>query len=148
MGGVRCVSDEPMRHRQRRKDADTQDCMDEGTRHRFWDLERRCRTRLPNQQEEGSWTHDSILEYSMLNSSSESVVVTNQRSAIKKTRAANVRRILQSERWDADRTLGMRAFPWSPDGSDNTTRGARTYFRRADFDHWGLSEGCPGCWYL
>ena len=25
---------------------------------------------------------------------------------------------------------------------------ARTYFRRAAFDQWGLTEGCPGCWYL
>ena len=24
----------------------------------------------------------------------------------------------------------------------------RTYFRRADVEQWGLSEGCPGCWYL
>ena len=36
-----------------------------------------------------------------------------------KTRAANVRRILESERWDADRILGLRAVPWSPDGCDN-----------------------------
>ena len=35
-----------------------------------------------------------------------------------KTRAANVRRIPESERWDADRVLGIRAVPWSPDGSD------------------------------
>ena len=25
---------------------------------------------------------------------------------------------------------------------------ARTYLRRADFEQWGLSEGCPGCQYL
>ena len=25
---------------------------------------------------------------------------------------------------------------------------ARTYLRRADFERWGLSEGCPGCRYL
>ena len=25
---------------------------------------------------------------------------------------------------------------------------ARTYLRRADLEHWGLSEGCPGCRYL
>ena len=25
---------------------------------------------------------------------------------------------------------------------------ARTYLRRADFEQWGLSEGCPGCPYL
>ena len=24
----------------------------------------------------------------------------------------------------------------------------RTYLRRADFEQWGLSEGCPGCRYL
>ena len=54
----------------------------------------------------------------MLNSSSEAVVVTEQGTAIK-TRSANIRRITESERWDADRTLGIRAVPWSPDGSDN-----------------------------
>ena len=54
----------------------------------------------------------------MLNSSSEAVVVTEQGTAIK-TCLANIRRIPESERWDADRTLGMRAVPWSLDGSDN-----------------------------
>ena len=107
----------------------------------------------------------------MLNSSSEAVVVTEQGSAIK-TRAANVRRILEWERCYADRKLGMRAAPWSPDGSDNAfdiqvgmerpaemvprpptehlmeDQVAETYLRRADFDQWGLSEGCPGCQYL
>ena len=52
----------------------------------------------------------------MLNSSSEAVVVTEQGTAIK-TRTANIRRILESERWDADGILGIRALPWSPDGS-------------------------------
>ena len=42
----------------------------------------------------------------MLNSSSEAVVVTEQGLAVK-TRAATVRIIPQSERWDADRILGM-----------------------------------------
>ena len=56
----------------------------------------------------------------MLNLSSEAVIVTGQGSAIK-THAANVRRILESERWVADRILGMRAVPWSPDGSDNAS---------------------------
>ena len=107
----------------------------------------------------------------MLKSSSEAVVVTEQGSAIK-TRAANVRRIPESERWDADRILGMREVPWSPDGSDNAfdiqvgmerpiemvpcppgevlmeNTVARTYLCRSDYDQWGLSEGCPGCWYL
>ena len=54
----------------------------------------------------------------MLNSSSEAVVVLEQGMAIK-TRSANNRRISESERWDADRVLGTRAVPWSPDGSDN-----------------------------
>ena len=48
----------------------------------------------------------------MPNSSSEAVVVTEQGLAIK-TRAANDRRIIES-----DRFLGMRAVPQSPDGSD------------------------------
>ena len=46
----------------------------------------------------------------MLNSSSEAVVVTEQGTAVK-TRSANIRRILESERWDADRILGIRAVP-------------------------------------
>ena len=54
----------------------------------------------------------------MLNGSSEAVVVSEQGTAIK-TRSANVRRIPESERRDADRKLGMRAVPWSTDGSDN-----------------------------
>ena len=82
-----------------------------------------------------------------------------------KTRAANVRRIPKSERWDADRILGIRAFPWSLDGSDNAFdiqigmerplemvphspgevlmkhKVTRTYLRSADFEQWGLSEG-------
>ena len=107
----------------------------------------------------------------MLNSSSEAVVVTEPGLAIK-TRPANVRRIPELERWDADRILGMRAVPWSPDGSDNPfdiqvemerstemvhrapgevlmeNTVARTYLRRVDFEQWGLSEGCLGCRYL
>ena len=105
----------------------------------------------------------------MLNSSLEAVVVTEQGMAIK-TRSANIRRrIPVSERWDADRTLGIRAVPRSPEGSDNAfdiqvgmerpaemvprdpgevlmeNKVARTYLRKADFEQWGLSEGCPGC---
>ena len=107
----------------------------------------------------------------MLNSSSEAVVVTEQGLAIK-TRSANIRRVPESERWDAGRILGMRATPWSPDGSDNAfdiqvgmerpsemvprdpgevlmeNKVARTHHRRADFEQWGLSEGCRGCQYL
>ena len=107
----------------------------------------------------------------MLNSLSEAVVATEQGSAIK-TRAAKVRRIPDSERWNADRILGMQAVPCSPDGSDKAfgiqggierpakmvprSRGevlmknkvARTYLHSADFEQWGVSEGCPGCRYL
>ena len=54
----------------------------------------------------------------VLNASSEAVAVTEQGMAIK-TRAANVRRIPEPERWDSDRILGMRAVTWSPDGGDN-----------------------------
>ena len=54
----------------------------------------------------------------MPTSSSEAEKVTEQESAIT-SRAANVRRIPESERWDADRIRGMRAVPWSPDGSDS-----------------------------
>ena len=54
----------------------------------------------------------------MLNLSSEAVVVIEQGTAIK-TRTANIRRIPESERWDAGGILRVRALPWSPDGSDN-----------------------------
>ena len=54
----------------------------------------------------------------MLNSSSEAVVVTEQGLAIK-TRSAYIRRVPESERWDADKVPGIRDVPWSPDGSDN-----------------------------
>ena len=54
----------------------------------------------------------------MLNSSSEAVVVTEQGLAIR-TSAANIRRVPESERWDADSILQMRVTPWSQDGSDN-----------------------------
>ena len=62
----------------------------------------------------------------VLNSSSEAVVVAGQGLAIK-TRAANIRRVPESERRDADRILGMRAVPWSPDGSDNTFDSSRSW---------------------
>ena len=100
----------------------------------------------------------------MRNSSSEAVVVTKQGMAIT-TRSANIRRFPESERWDADRILGIR-------GSDNAfdiqvgmerpaemvhrdpgevlmeNKVGRTNLRRAAFERWGLSEGCPGCRYL
>ena len=105
----------------------------------------------------------------MLNASPEAVVVTEQGLT---TRSANIRKVPEPERWDADSILQMRATPWSPDGSDNAfdiqvgmerpagmvprdlgevlkeNKVARTYLRRADLEQWGLSEGCPGCGYL
>ena len=107
----------------------------------------------------------------MLNSSSEAVVVTEQGRAIK-TRTGNIRIIPESERWDADGILRVRALAWSPDGSGGAfdiqvgmerpaemvsrlpgdvlveNKVARTYLRRAGFKQRGLSEGCPGCRYL
>ena len=98
------------------------------------------------------------------------MVVTEQGLAIK-TRSANIRRVPESERWDASRN--SRGEPLLvPDSSDNAfdiqvgeerpaemvhrdpgevlmeNKVARTYHRRADFEQWGLSEGCPGCPYL
>ena len=52
----------------------------------------------------------------MLNSS-EAVVGAEQGLAVK-TRSANIRRVPESERWDADSMLQMQATPWSPDVSD------------------------------
>ena len=75
----------------------------------------------------GTWEprcHPGIF-VGVLNSSSEAVVVAGQGLAIK-TRAANIRRVPESERWDADRILGMRAVPCSPDGSDNTFDSSRS----------------------
>ena len=103
----------------------------------------------------------------MLNSSSEAVVVTEQGLAIK-TWSANIRRVPESERWDAGSILEMRATPWSPDGSDIAfdiqvgmerpaemvprdpgevlmeKRVARTYFRRADLDSGVSARVVPG----
>ena len=84
------------------------------------------------------------------------------RAGDRDTRAANVRRCPESEKWDADRMLGLRAAPWSPDGSENTfdirvgmerrwclgspgevlmeNKVARTYLRRAGFERWASVE--------
>ena len=85
----------------------------------------------------------------MLNSSSEAVVVTEHGLAIK-TRLANIRRVPESERWDAGRILERPAemVPRDPGEVLMENKVARTYLRRADFEQWGLSEGCPGCRYL
>ena len=92
----------------------------------------------------------------MLDSSSEAVVVTEQGMAIN-TRSANIRRIFESERWGADRILGTYKSEWrdarkmvprDPGEVLMENKVARTNLRRADFEQWGLSEGCPGCRYL
>ena len=114
----------------------------------------------------GKWEprfHPGVFPW-MLDASSEAVVVIEQGSAIK-TRSANIRKIHESERWEVNRILGIRAVPWSVDGSDNgfdiqvgmerpaemvprspgevlTENGVtKTYLRRADIEQWGLSEG-------
>ena len=169
VGGVSRVLDEQVRHRQGRKDAAAKT------------------TRAKGQHTDpGVWRKDSVHArptsarrkvgaaiplVGMLNSSSEAVVVTDQGLAIK-TRSAKIRRVPESERWDADSILQKRATPRSPDGSDNAfdiqvglerpaemvprdpggvlmeNKVARTYLRRAGFEQRGLREGCPGCWYL
>ena len=89
----------------------------------------------------------------MLHSSSETVVVTEQGTAIK-TRSANVRRIPESVRWDnafdihVEKERPAEMVPRDPGEVLMENKVARTYLRRADFEQWGLSEGCPGCRYL
>ena len=62
-GGVRCVSGEQVRHRQRRKDANIQIVWTKGQHTDSRILERICCTCLPSQQEEESGTYDSVLEH-------------------------------------------------------------------------------------
>ena len=100
----------------------------------------------------------------MLKSSLEAVVVTN---GWRSRHAQRTSGIPKSGRWDADRMLGTRTVPWCPDGSDNAfdmhvgterpaemvprsfrevlmeNKVARTDLRRAEFERWGFSEGCP-----
>ena len=54
--GTLRASDEQMRHA---------DCVDKGTRHRFWNLGRTFCICLPNHQEEESGNRESILGYSL-----------------------------------------------------------------------------------
>ena len=54
-GGIRCVLDEQVRHRQRRKDTAAREFMAERTTHRSWNLERRSCTCQPSQPEEEKW---------------------------------------------------------------------------------------------
>ena len=37
---------------------------------------------------------------------------------------------------------------WCPETQEVMMENKRTYLRRADFEQWGLSGGCPGCQYL
>ena len=94
--------------------------------------------------------------------SSEAGAVTEQGMAIK-TRA---------EHQESSQVVRQRALPWSPDRSDRAfdlqvslerpaeiaprspdevlmeKKVARAFLRRAVFERWGLSGGCPGCRYL
>ena len=171
-GGVRCVSDEQVRHRQPRKDADTQTAWTKAHSTPILEFIEKMLYMPAKPARGGKWRPQFYPRkfVGMLHSSSEAVVITEQGSAIK-TRAAHVRRLPESERWDGDRILGMRAVPWSPHGSDNAfdiqvgmqrpfemvprlggvlmeNKVARTYLRRADFEQQGLSEGCPRCQHL
>ena len=137
---------------------------DDGTTRRFLNLARRCCTCLPNQHEEERGTHDLSWRVrwnaELVGSSGSSP-----------SSGASVWRVFESERWDADRMLGIRAVLWSLDGSGNTfgiqvgkerpaemvprspgdllmeNRVAWAFLRRWDFDQGSLSEGCPGCRY-
>ena len=167
VGGVCGILDEQVRHRQGRKDtaAKTARAKGQHTDPGVWRKDPVHARQTSGMRKVGAAVPPRS------NSSSEAVVVTEQGLAIK-TRSANIRRVPESERWDADSILQVRATPWSPDGSDNATdiqvgmerpaemvprdpgkvltenKVARTYLRRADFEQWGLSEGCPGCRYL
>ena len=96
----------------------------------------------------------------MLNSSSAAVVFTEQRDGDQDMEMGR-----GQDSWNSSRSV-------SPGGSDNAfdiqvgmerpaemmprvlgdvlmdKKVARTYLRRADFEQWGLSEGCPGWRYL
>ena len=106
---------EQVRHRQGRKDtaAKTTRAKGQHTDPVVW----REDSVYARQAGERGKVHPGVF-VGMLNSSSEAVVVTEQGLAIK-TRSANIRRVPESERWDAVSILQMRATPWSPGGSDN-----------------------------
>ena len=112
-GGMCGIPDEQVRHRQRRKDtaAKTSRAKGQHADPEVW----------PSKPARGGrWEprfHPGVC-VGILNSSSEAVVVTEQGLAVK-TRSANIRRVTESERWDADRILEMRATLWSRDGSDS-----------------------------
>ena len=124
-------------------------CMNEGTIHRSLNLGEKGLLHA-RQSSESRKAGTAMPSWYIRCSSSKVVVVTEQGLAI--NRAANIRRIPESERRDADRTLGMRAVLWSPDGSDNAcdiqvgngeARGDGAPFpsRRADGEQ--CSKGVP-----
>ena len=83
--------------------------MGEGTTHPFQNSGRRSCTCQPPRFHPGVFV-------GMLNSVVRGSGCHRVRAGGSRPRAANVRRIPGSERWDADRILGMRAVPWSPGG--------------------------------
>ena len=97
-GGVRCVSDEQVRHRQRRKDAAAQTAWTKGqhTDSGIWRADIVHAFQTSKRGEVPQFCRGVFV--GMLSSSSEAVVVTEQESAIK-TRAANVRIVPGSETW-------------------------------------------------
>ena len=103
-GGICCVPDEQLQHRQRRKDAAAEAAWPKG-QHTCSGI--RKMLYMPAKPARGrKWEprfHHGVF-VGLLNSSSEAVVVTEQGTAIT-TRSANIRRIPESERWEADRIL-------------------------------------------
>ena len=117
VGGVRGVLDEQVRHRHGRKDTPGKTTRDNTPILGFGE---KILYMPAKPARGGTWEprfHPKV-SVGMLNSSSEVVVVTEQGLAIK-TRSVIFRGVPESERWDADRILQMRATPWSPEGSDN-----------------------------
>ena len=97
--------------------------------------------------------------------SSEAVVITKQRTATRNTRAANARRVPESDRWEAERVLGVRALrglqmavgnalnvqvrcwrdplrfaPRSQDEVPMEDKVARAHLRRSNCGRWSLSD--------
>ena len=169
VGGVCGILDEQVRHRQGRKGtaAKTARAKGQHTDPGVWRKDPVHARQTSEREKVGAAVPSRRVCWH-----AELVVRGSEQGLAIKTRSANIRRVPESERWDADSILWVRATPWSPDGSDNAfdiqvgmvrpaemvprdpgevlmeNKVARTYLRRADFEQWGLSEGCPECRYL
>ena len=146
-GGVRCVSDEQVRHRQRRKDAAAQTAWTKGqhTDSGIWeaDIVHACQTgkRVNLGPAILSWSIRWNAELVVGSSGCHRAGVGDQNTCGERQDSSWVGNM------ESDRILGMRAVPWLPDGSDTTfdtqagmvprspgevlmeTKVARTYFR-------------------